>query len=108
MAKKKSKADTSETEQAPALEAAMQELAQIVGRLESGQEPLDESLASFERGMALLRVCHERLDSAAKRIEQVTGFDASGAAVTEPFDGRSTLERGTRSGSDGEEPDVLF
>ena len=38
----------------PALEIALAELTQIVNTLESGQEPLDQSLQRFERGMALL------------------------------------------------------
>ncbi|MFM7039801.1 MAG: exodeoxyribonuclease VII small subunit [Planctomycetaceae bacterium] len=73
------------------LEAAMAELAEIAGRLESGQEPLDQSLARFERGMQLLRICHQQLDHAAQRIEIVTRVGAAGAPETQPFDGRATF-----------------
>ena len=69
MAKRKSE---SEPRPEVTLEAAMTELSQIVTNLESGQESLDESLAQFERGMSLLRICHRKLDAAAQRIELVT------------------------------------
>jgi exodeoxyribonuclease VII small subunit len=76
-----------------ALEPAMAELAQIVSRLESGQETLDESLAQFERGMALLRVCHRKLDAAAQRIELVTKLSATDDVETVDFDGTSTVQK---------------
>lgn len=76
-----------------ALEPAMAELAQIVSRLESGQETLDESLAQFERGMALLRVCHRKLDAAAQRIELVTRLSATDDVETVDFDATSTLQK---------------
>ncbi len=103
MAKKTTKADSGEAAEQPALEDAMAELAEIVSLLESGKEPLDRSLANFERGMTLLRACHEHLDSAARRIEVLTGFSEVGDAETEEFDGRSTLERGRNSA--GEDDD---
>jgi exodeoxyribonuclease VII small subunit len=74
------------------LEEAMAELSQIVTSLESGQVSLDESLARFERGMGLLRVCHQKLDSAAQRIEMLTQMSDDGV-VTEEFDSTSTLKR---------------
>jgi exodeoxyribonuclease VII small subunit len=73
----------------------MTELAQIVSRLESGQDTLDESLAQFERGMALLRVCHQKLDAAAQRIELVTKLTATDDVETIEFDSTSTLQKNT-------------
>jgi exodeoxyribonuclease VII small subunit len=85
------------------LESAMAELAEIAGRLESGQESLDQSLARFERGIQLLRICHQQLDQAAQRIEIVTRVGAAGAPETQPFDGRATFPTepigSSRSGS---------
>ena len=92
MAKRKSTADSRDDSEVT-LETAMTELSQIVSRLESGQETLDESLAQFERGMTLLRICHRKLDSAAQRIEMVTQLSPNGDAVTEEFDATSTLQR---------------
>jgi exodeoxyribonuclease VII small subunit len=117
MARRKTVSDSEETPGEPALEAAMSELSQIVQKLESGQESLDESLAQFERGMALLRVCHRRLDEAAQRIEIVTRVGASGVPETQPFDGRATLQKDAATGSgagarrpvnDDDETGVLF
>jgi exodeoxyribonuclease VII small subunit len=95
----------------PSLEEAMAELAEIAARLESGQEPLDQSLARFERGMLLLRTCHQQLDQAAQRIEIVTRVGASGPPETQPFDARATFQkeqtRTARAGSD-DDAEVLF
>ena len=74
------------------IEDAMIELQEIVDVLESGQEPLDESLSKYERGMALLRTCHLQLDSAAQRIEIVTGAADDGSVVTRPFDAAATAD----------------
>lgn len=97
MAKKKSQTDDSEFDdtqgQGQGLEEAMAELASIVSRLESGKESLDESLAQFERGMKLLRVCHSKLDVAAQRIEIVTQMSGDGEVQTAEFDSTATLQR---------------
>ncbi len=92
MAKRKTPSELDSTNEIP-LEDAMMELGQIVSRLESGQETLDESLAQFERGMSLLRVCHKKLDAAAQRIELVTQLSPDGEVLTSDFDSTSTLQR---------------
>ncbi len=108
MAKKKPSPST-EFDEIP-FEVAMEELAEIVGRLESGQETLDDALKQFERGMSLLRACHRRLDGAAHQIELVTRLTDSGDIETDTFDGSATHQRpatgGTsrgRSGRNGNE-----
>jgi exodeoxyribonuclease VII small subunit len=52
-------------------EDAQRELELIVGRLESGQVPLDEAIALWERGEELYRACLSRLDTAQGRIEEL-------------------------------------
>jgi exodeoxyribonuclease VII small subunit len=52
-------------------EEAQRELELIVGRLESGQVPLDEAIALWERGEELYRACLTRLDAAQGRIEEL-------------------------------------
>lgn len=101
MARKKNTSENDEAIVEPSLEMAMGELSQIVQKLESGQESLDESLAQFERGMTLLRVCHRRLDEASQRIEIVTRAGASGEPETQPFDGRATLQKEASAGANG-------
>ncbi len=71
--KKKSEAgDSGELD----FEQAMAQLEETVRSLESGDVPLEESLRAFERGVALVRLLHERLDSVQQKIEElVRGAD---------------------------------
>jgi exodeoxyribonuclease VII small subunit len=55
------------------LEEALEDLEQIVGKLEDGKLSLEESLILFERGIRLVRLCSTRLESAEQRIESLTG-----------------------------------
>ena len=66
-----------ETDPAPlAYEAARDELVEVVRRLEQGGATLEESLALWERGEALAKVCQEWLDGARKRLDDAIGTDA--------------------------------
>ncbi len=58
-------------------EEALRELQSVVAELEQSSPTLDAALAGFERGIALLRVLHGRLDEVEKRVE-VLERDASG------------------------------
>lgn len=51
-----------------AFEEAFARLEHIVQRLEGGQASLEESLALFEEGVGLARLCRSRLDRAERRI----------------------------------------
>ena len=53
-------------------EQALEELETIVASLESGEHPLDEALALFERGQALYLRCTELLDKAELKVKQLT------------------------------------
>ena len=50
-------------------EAAMTELEQLVGRLESGDMPLDQLLAGYQRGAQLLQHCREKLQAVEDQIK---------------------------------------
>ncbi|HEX8963018.1 MAG TPA: exodeoxyribonuclease VII small subunit [Rhodocyclaceae bacterium] len=52
-------------------ETALQELERIVQAMESGDAPLESSLANYERGMALLKTCQERLAAAEQKIRML-------------------------------------
>ena len=54
-------------------EAALQELEQLVGQLESGQMPLDQLLGGYQRGAALLALCRERLEAVQNQIQVLEG-----------------------------------
>lgn len=52
-------------------EQALKELEDIVGRLERGAVPLEESIAIYERGAALRAHCEAKLKDAEARIEKI-------------------------------------
>jgi exodeoxyribonuclease VII small subunit len=60
----------------PSYEEAREELIEVVRTLEAGGTTLEESLALWERGEALAKVCQEWLDGARKRLDEVVGPDA--------------------------------
>jgi exodeoxyribonuclease VII small subunit len=53
-------------------EESIKELTNIVGKIEQGQIPLQDSLQQYERGMALIKQCRTILQKAEKRIEKIT------------------------------------
>jgi exodeoxyribonuclease VII small subunit len=56
-------------ESPPSFEAALAELEAIVGRMESGELPLRESLAAYKRGAALLAFCQAALKDAQQQVQ---------------------------------------
>lgn len=52
---------------------ALQELESIVTALEGGQLELEDSLARYERGVALLRACQARLAEAEQKVTMLMG-----------------------------------
>ena len=52
-------------------EAAVAELQTVVEKLEAGKVALEESLALYERGVTLVKICNERLDAAEQRVRTV-------------------------------------
>ena len=66
------------------LEAALDRLNEIVGRIEGESLELDESLALFEEGVRLLRFAEGVLESADERIRQLLD-DGVGGSRLEDF-----------------------
>src|SRR5436190_15879009 len=66
-------------------ETSLAELEDIVGKLEDGDLPLEESLGLFEKGIKLARECRERLSNAERRIE-VLMKEADGSLSTREFE----------------------
>ena len=50
-------------------EEAVQELEQLVARLDAGQLPLDQVLSQYQRGAALLAHCRDRLQAVENQIK---------------------------------------
>ena len=59
------------SEQSASYEEAREELVEVVRRLEAGGTTLEESLALWERGEELARVCQRWLDGARERLDAV-------------------------------------
>ena len=50
-------------------EAAVQELEQLVSRLESGDLPLEQLLSGYQRGAELLKFCRDKLEAVEGQIK---------------------------------------
>ncbi|RNF33645.1 exodeoxyribonuclease VII small subunit [Paracoccus methylarcula] len=69
-------------------EDAMRELEATVGKLETGEATLEESIALYERGAKLRKHCEKRLREAEERVEKIT-LSANGQPTgTEPVEGQ--------------------
>jgi exodeoxyribonuclease VII small subunit len=91
VAGRKSQSEQADTE-APSFEGSIVELQNIVGQLEDGSLPLEESMEQFERGISLLRNCYQVLEQAEQRIELLTSVAEDGTVETEPFDASATFD----------------
>lgn len=85
----KEKSVMSKTALAPELEKlsfeeALTELEKIVRQLETGSGDLKHSIDSYERGMALKKLCDGKLKEAQGRIEKIT-VGEGGQISTEAF-----------------------
>lgn len=70
----------------PKFEAALAELEAVLRDLESDTTSLDDALARYERGVALLRQCYGQLKAAEQKIQQLTGTNADGTPALEAFE----------------------
>jgi exodeoxyribonuclease VII small subunit len=67
-------------------EQALQELEQLVRRLEAGEVTLDESIQAYERGSQLKAHCERKLSEAQQKVETIART-AEGGVATRPFEG---------------------
>lgn len=67
-------------------EQAMIRLEEIVRALESDKTPLDGSLALFEEGVSLVKLCNSMLDDASDRIKILTRSSETGEITEETFE----------------------
>lgn len=65
-------------------EHSLDELEQLVARMEGGELSLDESLKSFERGIGLYRHCQTALEAAELRVRLLLDPEAPDSA--QPFE----------------------
>jgi exodeoxyribonuclease VII small subunit len=67
---------TSKTDEALGYEQARDELIEVVRRLEAGGTTLEESLALWERGEELAKVCRHWLEGARARLNAALAHPA--------------------------------
>ena len=65
-------------------EQAIKELTNIVGKIEQGQIPLQDSLEQYEKGMALIKHCRQILQKAEKRIEKISEAENTKKKKSDP------------------------
>ena len=65
----------SESSPVAEFEKALEALEQAVISMEKGDQSLDESLATYERGIALYRQCQLALEQAEQRVSLVNNND---------------------------------
>lgn len=88
-------------------EQALAELDRTLRDLEDGTTTLEESLARYERGVELVRLCYGQLRDAEQRIRELAGVTEDGKPNLKAFDHTTTVEKaksGRRNGpsvSDG-------
>ncbi len=68
----------------PVFESSLQELEKIILALEKGEQPLEEQLKAFERGVTLSRECLKQLDEVEKKV-QLLLQDESGGLSSQDF-----------------------
>jgi len=64
-------------------EASLDQLEQLVDKMEHGEMSLEESLAAYERGVGLYRRCQAALEQAELRVRLLS--DPDNPASAEPF-----------------------
>ena len=66
-------------------ETALEELEQVVEQLESGDLSLEDSLAAFEKGVGLVKLCNQKLTEVEKKVELLVK-DKEGKLQLKPFE----------------------
>ena len=87
--KRKRAKDTDSDESTVSFEDSLGKIEESVARLESGNLGLADALDEYERGIGSLKQCHELLERAERKIELLTGVDADGNPVTQPYEHES-------------------
>lgn len=65
-------------------EQSLEELEQLVEKMETGDLSLEQSLSAYERGVGLYRQCQQALEQAELRVRLLS--DPARPETAEPFD----------------------
>jgi exodeoxyribonuclease VII small subunit len=64
-------------------EEAMDQLEQLVAKLENGDVPLEQAIDLFQEGMKLSHLCSQKLEQVERKIEMLV--EENGALSKKPF-----------------------
>jgi len=78
------KKSPNETSPVAHFEQSLEELEQLVEKMEGGELSLEQSLAAYERGVGLYRQCQQALEQAELRVRLLT--DPAQPEKSEPFE----------------------
>ena len=56
-------------------EQALENLEEIIQRMESGEAPLDSLITHYQTGVKMLKLCREKIESAEMNIKEVQEKD---------------------------------
>ena len=73
-------------------EDSLDKIEESVARLESGNLGLADALKEYEHGIGSLKQCHELLERAEHKIELLTGLDADGNPVSQPYEHQAAAQ----------------
>lgn len=102
------KTNSGETDETPSFEQALEGLEAIVDAMEREQLPLEELVASYEKGSALLERCEQILQAARGRIELITLRNQNGNDAGNSSPGDLSPPSGTPDASDDDDDIRLF
>jgi len=93
----------------PSFEKALEDLENIVEKLEKGGLPLNDSLALFEKGVKLARYLRDELEKAEKKVE-ILLKDEKGEIKEKPYDLAQEEEASAKeeSSDPGKDEDIPF
>ncbi|WP_026689322.1 exodeoxyribonuclease VII small subunit [Alteribacter aurantiacus] len=72
----------SKEEKEQTFEGAMEELQEVVEKLEEGNVPLEQAIEMFKDGMELSKYCHERLQKVEAQMDQILNEDGEIEVLT--------------------------
>ena len=67
-------------------EQAMNELEDVVAKLENGQVPLEDSIKLYEMGNDLKKYCEQKLKEAEEQVSQITFSNDGSVSGTKPIE----------------------
>lgn len=67
-------------------EKKLNRLEEIVSKMESNEQTLEDSIKLFEEGVKLSQACHKELEQAEQKVQVLLSIDDKGQPVTEKLE----------------------